>query len=292
MTGVPYLAPLCALASAFLFGLSSHFINLGLDGSDARSGTLVSIAASALVYWVLAPFFVESWYWTSWACFLFVLVGVIRPSLSSILATSSIKLMGPTLTSAMTTATPLFGAFLAILFLGERLTLPIAIGTGAVIAGAIVGAWSPQGIKRSWPIWALALPLGASLIRAVGHVVTKVGLVEVPSASFAVMVSNTVSLVVAYTAFKVQGRPFAGTHRGHLWFMASGVANALSLQFLNYALQIGDLVAVIPIVSATPVFTLMMGYLWFGREIITARTLLTIALIVPGVVIVGLWGHG
>ncbi len=291
MTSFAYLAPLYALCSAFLFALSNHFTNIGLEGTDARSGTLVSIAASALIYWLIAPFFVESWYWLTWGCLLFALVGIIRPSLSSVLATSSIKVMGPTLTSALTAATPLFGAFFAISFLGEQLTIPIAIGTCAVIAGAVVGAWSPQGVKRSWPLWALALPLGASLIRALGHTVTKIGLVEVPSASFAVMVSNTVSLAVALVAFKAQGRPFVGTRASHLWFVASGVANALSLQFLNSALQIGDLVSVIPIVSATPVFTMLMGYFWFGREIITTRTLVTIALIVPGVILVAVAGR-
>jgi uncharacterized membrane protein len=252
----------------------------------------VSIAASAIVYWFFAPFFVESWYWLTWACLLFAAVGIIRPSLSSVLATSSIKIMGPTLTSALTAATPLFGAFIAITFLGEHLTIPIAIGTAAVIAGAVVGAWSPQGVKRSWPLWALALPLGASLIRAVGHAVTKFGLIEVPSASFAVMVSNTVSLAVALAAFKVEGRPFTGTRTSHLWFVAAGVANALSLQFLNSALQVGELISVVPIVSATPVFTMLMGYFWFGREIISTRTLVTIALIVPGVILVAVAGRG
>lgn len=291
MSSLPYLAPLYALCSAFLFALSNHFTNIGLEGTDARSGTLVSIAASAVIYWLLAPLFVESWYWLTWACLLFAAVGLIRPSLSSVLATSSIKVMGPTLTSALTAATPLFGAFLAITFLGESLTWPIAIGTAAVMAGAIVGAWSPQGVKRSWPLWALALPLGASLIRAIGHVVTKTGLVEVPSASFAVMVSNTVSLAIALVVFRLQSRPFVGTRQSHLWFVASGVANALSLQFLNSALQVGDLVSVIPIVSATPVFTMLMGYLWFGREIISARTIVTIALIVPGVILVAVAGR-
>jgi uncharacterized membrane protein len=292
MTSFAYLAPAYALCSAFLFALSNHFTNIGLEGTDARTGTLVSIAASAIVYWLISPIFVESWYWLTWACLLFAAVGIIRPSLSSVLATSSIKIMGPTLTSALTAATPLFGAFFAITFLGEQLTVPIAIGTMAVVAGAVVGSWSTQGVKRSWPLWALSLPLGASLIRALGHVVTKYGLVEVPSPSFAVMVSNTVSLMVALAAFKMQSRPFVGTRQSHMWFIGAGVANALSLQFLNSALQIGDLVAVVPIVSATPVFTMLMGYFWFGREVITARTLWTIALIVPGVILVAVAGRG
>ena len=47
MSGSLYLVPFYGLASAFLFALSNHFTNMGLERSDARSGTLVSIATSA-----------------------------------------------------------------------------------------------------------------------------------------------------------------------------------------------------------------------------------------------------
>jgi len=36
------------------------------------------------------------------------------------------------------------------------------------------------------------------------------------------------------------------------------------------------------------VFTLLMGMLYFGRETITGRTILTMALIVPSVILVAL----
>jgi drug/metabolite transporter (DMT)-like permease len=287
------LVPLYALASAFLFALSNHLTNLGLERTDARTGTLVSIAVSAVVYWFFLPLFAVGWYWWTGAALIFALVGIIRPSLSSALAINSIKLMGPTLTSSLTAATPIFGAAFAILILGEKLTWPIAIGTMAVVAGAIVAAWNPKGLKRSWPLWAIVLPLGASFIRAVGHIATKYGLAEVPSPSFAVFLSNTVSLGVALAAWTWTGRALprpSGLGAGHMWFAAAGATNALSIQFLNSALAIGDVVTVVPIVSATPVFTMMMGLLWFGRETITWRTVATMALIVPGVVIVALSG--
>jgi drug/metabolite transporter (DMT)-like permease len=50
-------------------------------------------------------------------------------------------------------------------------------------------------------------------------------------------------------------------------------------------------VAVVPIVSATPVFTLLLGFFYFGRETITWRTVATIGLIVPGVILVALGGR-
>jgi uncharacterized membrane protein len=292
MTTIPYLVPFYGLGSALLFALSNHFTNMGLQRSDARSGTLVSVATSAGAYWLFAPLYLQGWYWLTSAALLFAVVGIIRPALSTTLAISSIKLMGPTLTSSLTAATPIFGAIFAIAVLGERLTLPIAAGTAAVVAGAVVAAWNPRGLKRSWPLWAIALPLGASLIRAIGHIATKYGLIEVNSPSFAVLVGNTVSLATAVVLFRREGGvPASGTRAGNLWFFAAGIANALSLQFLNNALAVGDVVAVVPIVSATPVFTLLFGMLYFGRETITWRTIATMALIVPGVILVALSGR-
>lgn len=293
MNSTAYLAPFYGLASAFLFALSNHFNNRALETCDARAGTLISIGTAAIVYWLLAPFFLVGWYWVTTAALMFAIVGIIRPVLSTTLAINSIKVMGPTLTSSLTATTPIFGAVFAILILRESLTLPIAIGTLAVVAGAVVAAWNPKGLKRTWPLWAIALPLGAALIRATGHIVTKYGLIEVPSPSFAVLVGNTVSLGTALAAYGWERRPIAvggSAYTGQLWFVASGVVIALSVQFLNNALAIGDVVAVLPIVSATPVFTLLMGFFWFGREIITWRTIATMALIVPGVILVAVSG--
>jgi drug/metabolite transporter, DME family len=286
MSTFPDAAVGFALASAFLFALTNHFQSLGLDGSDARTGSIINIATGAVFYWLLAPFFLESWYWLTWGAVLFALVGIIRPSISSFLAIQSIHVMGPTLTSALTASSPIFGAVLAVFLLGEELDLKTAIGILAVVAGAVVATYRPQGIVRDWPLWALALPLGAAFVRVSGHAVTKIGLADVPSPSFAVMVSNTVSLAIALSAFRIEGRRFTGTTRSHLWFVASGISAAVSLHFLNSALQIGTLVAVVPVVSATPVFTMLLGLFLFRREAFSWRTAATIALVVPGVILV------
>ena len=133
MRDFPYLVPLYSLASAFLFALSNHFTHVGLERSDARSGTLVSIATSAVVYWLFAPFFLESWYWLTTAAVMFAIVGIIRPAISTTLAISSIKMMGPTLTSSLTAVTPIFGAIFAIIVsVPSRLRLLCLAGRGAV----------------------------------------------------------------------------------------------------------------------------------------------------------------
>lgn len=288
LTAIPHAAALFALASAFLFALTNHFQSLGLQGSDARTGSIINIGTGAVAYWLLTPFYLESTYWFTWGALLFALVGIIRPSLSSILAIQSIHVLGPTLTSALTASAPIFGAFFAIALLGESLDLKTGIGIAAVIAGGVVASYSRYGFTRDWPLWSIALPVGAAFVRASGHAVTKLGLEDVPSASFAVLVSNTVSLVVASAAFRIEGRPLKGSFSSYKWFVISGLTAALSLQFLNSALQLGTLVSVVPIVSATPVFTMLLGLFVFRRERFSWRMVATIALVVPGVMLVAI----
>lgn len=288
MTTFPHAAVVFALASAFLFALTNHFQSLGLEGSDARTGSIINIATGAVFYWLLAPFFVESWYWFTWGALLFAMVGIIRPSLSSFLAIQSIQMLGPTLTSALTASAPIFAALFAIFFLGESLDLKTGIGIVAVIAGGVVASYRSQGLTRDWPLWAIALPVGAAFVRASGHAVTKVGLEDVPSASFAVLVSGTVSLVIAMAAFRIEGRPVRGSARSYGWFIVSGITTAVSLQFLNQALQLGNLVTVVPIVSATPVFTMLLGLFVFRHEHFSWRMVATLALVVPGVMLVAM----
>src|SRR5690606_29471553 len=67
-----------------------------------------------------------------------------------------------------------------------------------------------------------------------------------------------------------------------------GLAAAVSLQFLNSALQIGDLISVVPVISATPVFTMLLGLFVFRRERFSWRMAATLALVVPGVLLVAL----
>jgi len=284
MTDLPALL---ALTSAFLFALSIQVQNLGLAHVDPRSGVLVNMAMTVLMYWVLSPFFIESSFWFTKAALLFALVGLFRPALSVNLAVAGVKLMGPTLTSGLAATAPIFAAFFAIILLDETLTLPIAIGTGGVVAGIVVTAIKPaRGEPRGWPLWAMLLPLGAAFFRAVGHPITMIGFKELPDPFFAGLVSYSVSLLVSLIFFKMQRRKFVDFSWGYGWFALAGIINGISIYSLNTALKFGQLLTVAPIVACSPVFTMLMGLLLFKRETITLRMVLSIILVVSGVIIV------
>jgi drug/metabolite transporter, DME family len=283
---------LLALAAAFLFALSDQIAHRGLETADARSGAVVSVAASALFFWLFAPWLVQADYWWTSAALLFAVVGIFRPALSIYLAMIGMGYLGPTLASAFTASSPLWGSLLAMAILGEQMTPAIALGTMAVVAGAVVAAYRPQGLLRNWPLWALLFPVSAAIVRAGGHVAIKFGYEELPSPYFASLVSITVSAILGWAVFRLQGLRFKGGADARQWFAAykwfavSGTLNGLSIFALNTALAQGSVVTVMPIASAGPVFTLLLGLFVFRREHITWRTVASIALVISGVLLV------
>ena len=179
-----------------------------------------------------------------------------------------------------------------MILLGERLTPMTAAGTLFVVAGIAVIALRPGGVARSFPLWALALPLGAAFFRALGHPITKLGYDSVASPFFAGLVSNTVSALVLLATLQVRKATITGGVASYRWFIAAGLINAASLYSLNLALAHGPLLVVAPIVASSPVFVMLLGLLVFRKETITWRTVATIALVVPGVMLVAMNGPG
>ena len=63
---------------------------------------------------------------------------------------------------------------------------------------------------------------------------------------------------------------------------------ALAITALNQALLTGQIIVVVPVVSAAPVFTLLLSILVFRRERLTARLIAAVAVVVPSVILIAL----
>lgn len=274
-----------------LFALGDQFQAQGVARVGARTGAAIGIGASALCFWLVAPWFLDLRHFYHPAVLLFILIGLIRPALSATLAISAIHHLGPTLAGTLSSIAPVFGAAFGILWLGEVLTWPVALGTGGIIVAVALMARTDVGSARSWPTWALLLPIGAALVRSLSHAVTKVGMLEIPDPYFAALVGFTVSALVTIglQSARTRGRlPLKGA--GLAWFMISGAIFALAVLSLNQALLTGEIVIIVPIIAAAPVFTMLLSVTIFRRERITARTFMALGLVVPSVVAVVVWG--
>lgn len=280
---------LYGLGSACLFAFGAQFQSLGLTHLDTRTGTAISICGSAAFFWVLAPFYLNVDYFFHASALIFVVVGLFRPALSANLSVAGIRLLGPTLSSTLSSTSPLFGTAMGVLVLGEVLTLEIAVGTGAIFL-AVLLLIKPGKVSRSWPIWAIALPIGAALIRSVAHILSKIGLNDIPDPFFAGLVGFTVSALVTIGIAKVKGQPVKvpWRSRGPAYFALAGVCFGVAILCMNNAFMMGKVTTVIPIIASTPIFTLLLSVVVFRREKLTGKTIAAVFLVVPAVVFIAL----
>ncbi len=282
----PLLLPaMLALGASIMFAIASHVQSLGLRNGDAISATLIILLTTGAIYSVIALFTISVGYWWTWAAVLFGAAGLFRPALSMTLWVKGIHMLGPTMNATFSSSSSLFAAAFGILLLGEPMTWPIAFGTLAIVAGVGIAAWRPGGVKADFPMWALLLPFGSTLMRAVAQSIIKIGYLEVPSAIFASLVSTLVSLVLFAIYFVGSGRRITGTRKDISWLVVAGAVNAIAIFLLNSALETGQLIMVSPIAAISPVFTLLIG-LMFRSEVIDWRKLLMLALVVPGVLLI------
>ncbi len=288
-----------ALIAAFLFAVGGQLQAIGLATIDSRNGTAIGIATSAVCFWMAAPWFLDVSHFTNIAVLLFVGIGLIRPAISANLGVAGIRFLGPTLSGTLSSTAPFFGVALGVLWLGEELTWAVAGGTVGIVCAVIMLSRKGAAVAGGWPVWALALPIGAAVIRSFGHAVNKVGMGFIPDPYFATLMGFSTSALVTVCVQTVRSRKMAARGEdggftlrgpGPAWFMIGGTMFAIAVLSLNQALMLGEIVTVAPIVACNPVFTLLLSIFIFRRERITLRTVLALSLVLPSVVAVVLWG--
>ena len=281
------LAVALSLSAAFIFAVGAQLTRYGLRTIDPQSGALVSIAAATVLYWCVAPWQLSVAMFASSAVWLFVLVGMFRPAVSSTCAMIGTAILGPTVSTTLSSTAPFFGLAFGVAFLGESLTVPVTVGTLSIVIGVIALAKRDgKGEDTSWPLWALALPVLAAVIRVGAHLLTKVGMEEIPSAYFAGLVAYNASLAVAVTTFILRRQSVLTLMRDpnvH-WFMGAGVAFGIAVLLVNVALQFGPLSVVAPLVSLEAIFVLALGLTIFKEGRLTLRIVVAVTLVVAGAV--------
>lgn len=277
-----------ALGAAFFFALGIQFTRKGLRHTDPRTGTLISIGTATLLYWAASPWWLERHFWLSPAVALFAVIGLFRPFLSSNLSMAGTRHLGATISSTLAATSPLFGVALGVAWLGEYLSPGIVLGTAGVVAGVVVLSWRGN-VSRTWPWWALLLPIGAACLRSIAQAVAKVGMESLPNPYFVGLVGYSVSFLVALADHRWRGAGLTAiAGKGCGWLVLTGSSYGMAILSLNSALNCGKLSVVAPIVACSPLFTLLLGVFLFREQAVTLRVLIAVLLVVPGVVLISM----
>jgi drug/metabolite transporter (DMT)-like permease len=252
-----------------MFGFGAGFVltQFGLRWMLPWMGVAISIPTSTLLFWCLAPFFVDPSDGNLRSVVLFACVGLFFPGTVALLNFESNRLMGPNIAGALSSMTPVFAVLLAIVILGERIRGPQLLALAAIVVGISL-MYRVHVNLSARSLWLMALPVAASAIRGVIQPIVKLGFEWWPNPIAAVVVSYTVSSAVLIVSALARGGGSIPDidHRGALWFGAVGLCNGLSVLAMYGALEYGPVAVISPLIAGYPLVTLLLSRAFLGKE--------------------------
>ena len=275
--------PAVALASALVSASATILLRRGLRYDGPYTAVWMNLAVGTVLVWLAVALTGGFGRPSVRGIAVFALAGLIGTVGGRVFRFKGIELVGAAIAAALINLSPLVSSALAIVVLGEHVTLPILTGTLVIVAGTTL--LSSGGKSRGVRPRQLLVPLASAACFGVVAVLRKIGLADMgPVAGFAVNVS---AAFLAFTAFLLTaGQSGAMTCRRESipYFVAAGVAENLSVLLVIVALTAGSVSVVAPLSSVSPIFVLVLSFFFLrGIELLNARIVAGTILIVAGV---------
>jgi drug/metabolite transporter (DMT)-like permease len=220
-----------------------------------------------------------------------VAAGALAPGISQVLLVDAVAASGAARTAQIVGATPLIAAALAVLFLGEPVSIPFLVGTVVIVGGVAIQSRGPtRGDGRR--VAGLGLAAAAALAFAGRDNLIRSGVHG--DAHVAALVSATIVLAAGTVAALVIA---AASHRTKTFgllaesiapFAAAGVVTGLAYICLAGALHRLRVTVVSPLVATQTLWGLLFSVLLLRRhETLGPGVAVAAVLIVIGAVLVG-----
>ncbi len=283
---------LCLMA-AFFFACHAVFVKVGLKGSDPMSGTFVSSSINVVFLWSLTILFVPLQAFIHKGMIYLIIAGLLAPCLARVFMYTGIERVGVSIAAPIRGTFPFFAVTPAILFLDERFTVFVGIAIILTVFGVVLLSSFPIDNGRTptelrWGRKDLLFPFAAASFYGVSDFFRKMGMITVTSPVGGAALLTTISLLffAIILPWMKKKRRMTIRSRSALFFSLGGIFGSLGQISLLSALKKGDLIIVSPLVSTTPLFVLLLTYIFFKQsERITSRVVLGVTSIAAGVVV-------
>jgi len=266
--------------------VATILIRQGLRGADAFTAYWINLVVGTVGIWIAVPLLAPSERADLSGILYFALAGLVGTTAGRLLRFVSIEQVGASVSSALINLYPFVAAGLAIVILGEAVTVPILAGTAVIVAGTILLSVSGSllGFRPSQLIYPF---LSAGCFGAVA-ILRKLGLGGAgPTLGFAI---NVTTALVAFTAFLAATgrlRDLRCERRSVGPLIAAGVFENVGVLCTVLALRVGSVSVVAPLAGTTPLFVLALSWIFLrDLESVSVRLVVGTSLIVLGVYLI------
>jgi DME family drug/metabolite transporter len=279
-----------ACLSALLFGGMSVGLRMGLSRhSDADLATLCTVAGALVVGLVAAAAEAPARGVHAGAAWPFLLAGLISPGAAQILVTLAIREAGASRSSVVLGAAPLISVTIALIFLGEPVSVALIVGAVLIVAGGLELAWErgrPEHVRRIGLLFAFVATILFSARDNLLRWLSRDTPVPPGVAAAAALVGGAILLAVLLVP-RLRRRP---TLHQALPFLGVGVLFGLSYVSLFEAYYRGRVTVVSPLVATESLWGVFLSIVFIRHvELVGRRLMLGALLVVTGGVLIGVF---
>lgn len=282
------MAEYFSFQAALCFSIAHVLIRRGLLHSNALTGSFISLSTSAIVLWLLVPFFVPLQAFWNWHLLYFIAAGFFAPGIGRTLSYLGIERIGVARSVPIVNSSPIFASIFAVTFLGEIWVLQNIIGTVLVISGVVVLS-TIKPAQGDWRKIDVIFPILGALAFGVSTTLRKAGLTMLNVPLLAAATTATTAVLVSFALVQYQGglRALKIDQSSFAWLLTASVFNTAAMLSVFYALSFGRVVVVEPLVNCNPLLSILLTAI-FLREVekLSLKVLLGAVLTVAGTILV------
>lgn len=264
-----------SLLAAACWSVTAVFVRKGASlGADVIEGTFLSLAANTALLAVLVLLFsdpVEYLGCGALAYVLFAMAGILHNCLGRTLWYESINRIGAATSTAVSHTSPLISTILAVVLLGERVSLPMSVGVVLVVMGAHFASYGRVEEAKAGSIVSSGMLLAVltALCWGLSPILIKRGLAHLSPLNGSLIGLFVSTATFSFFALSRNRHPIEALmhsfkHIHYRYFLYSGVLGGIAVFFQYTALSLSPVAVVQPLVNTGPLIVVVLSYFLLG----------------------------